>query len=148
VRPIGPGRLKPGPGRAEPEGVMRDSGSIVIGWLTRLAATVAVFGLLAYDGIALATADFSASDHANAAASLAADTYKTTHDAQAAYNAAVASVAKDNETIEAKTFTVRPTDGHVTLTLHREAVTLWMHYIGPLKKYVAISSRGEGSPPQ
>lgn len=127
--------------------MIHDSGSIVIGWLTKLAATIALFGLLAFDGIALATATFNATDHANTAASTAAEVYKSTRDLQAAYNAALLEVVEDNETVEATTFRVGP-DGHVTLRLHREAATVWMQRIGPLKKFVDVKATGEGSPSQ
>lgn len=123
------------------------AGSIVLGWLTKLAITLALLGLLAFDGIALLTANFTAADHANTDASAAADNFKITHDVQQAYNAAAALAAKDSETIETKTFTVRHSDGHITLTLHRTATTLWMHHFSFLKKYTDASAVGEGSPP-
>ncbi|MGB8652163.1 MAG: hypothetical protein WCD35_16045 [Mycobacteriales bacterium] len=124
---------------------MRDSGSIVLGWLTKLAASLALVGLLAFDGIALVTTNFTAADQATTAASAAADAYKSTHDVQQAYNAATAAVAADGDTIETKTFRVDP-DGHITLVLHRTATTLWMHRIGALKKYTEITQTGEGTP--
>lgn len=127
---------------------MRDSGSIVLGWLTKLALSVAVFGLVAFDGIALVTTHFQAADHAETAALAAADTWKSTHDVQAAYNAAVAEVDASGETIDAKSFKVDASDGHVTLTLHHEAATLWMHRVGPLKKYVDVSATAEGAAAQ
>jgi len=132
---------------ADAEQVTPDSGSIVLGWLTKLALTIGLVGLLAFDGVGLVTARFNAADHANAAASVAADNFHSTHNVQAAYDAAVASVAGDHETIEAKTFHANAADGKVTLTLHRKARTLWMQRIGVLKKYLDISESGEGSPP-
>ena len=120
----------------------------MLGWLTKLAATLAVLGLLAFDGIALVTAEFAATDQANIVARVAADTYKATHDVQLSYNAAVLEATKSNDTVEAKTFTVRQTDGHVTLTVHKKATTLWLYRIGPLKKYTDVKATGEGSPPQ
>lgn len=124
----------------------RDSGSIVLGWLTKLAAGLALLGLLAFDGISLVKAHFTAADHANTDAAAAADVYKQTHDLQKAYNAAVTLAALDGETIETKTFTVRPTDEHVLLTLHRVAETIWVKKIGPLKKYTDQTGQGEGAP--
>jgi hypothetical protein len=126
--------------------VTHDSGSIVLGWLTKLVATLAFLGLLAFDGISLVKANFNAADHANTVASNAADVYRQTHDVQKAYNAAAHLAAADGETVDANTFTVRPTDGHVLLTLHHEAKTLWMYRIGPLKNYIDVIGHGEGSP--
>ncbi len=122
-----------------------DSGSIVLGWLTKLAASLAFLGLIAFDGIALVTAHFNGADHASIAASLAADSYKSTRDVQGAYDTAVTAVLKDNETIEAPTFQVAA-DGRVTLRLHRQATTLWMHRIPPLRKFIDIAVTGTGSP--
>ena len=123
-----------------------DSGSIVLGWLTRLAAVLAIFGLLAFDGVALVKTNFTVADHATTAAKTAADSYHQSHDAQAAYDAAVAEVTPDGETIDPKTFSVNPADGKVTLKVKGEAVTLWMQYLGPLKKFRAVTQTGTGSP--
>lgn len=124
----------------------RDSGSIVIGWLTRLAAVVALFGLLAFDGIALVKTSFTAADHATSAARTAADTFRSTKSAQAAYDAAAAQVAADGETIDPKSFTVNTADGTVKLEVRAEAVTLWVHHLGPLKKYRFVTQTGEARP--
>ena len=125
---------------------MRDSGSIVLGWLTKLVLSLAVLGLLAYDGMSLVTANFSAADHATVAAMAASDAYRSSHDVQVAYDAAVAAVAGEGDTIDTKTFVVTP-DAHVTLVLHRTASSLWMHRIGVLKKYSRVTQDGEGAQP-
>ncbi len=124
-----------------------DRGSIVLGWLTKIALVLGVLAVLAFDGISLVRTEFTAADHANSAASAAADVYAHTHDVQKAYDAALALAIPQSETIDPKTFTVRATDGHVLLTLRREAQTLWLYRIGPLKKYVTQSALGEGGPP-
>lgn len=129
---------------AEPVRVS-DSGSIVIGWLTRLVILFAVLGFLAYDGLSLVTANYGAADDAAVAASAAADTYKGTNNVQAAYEAAVESVAGKGDTIEPKTFQVDQA-GKVTLTIDRTASTLWMHRIGPLKKWTVVRQSGFGTP--
>lgn len=123
-----------------------DEGLIVLGWLTKLVLGLALLGLVVFDVIALATTSVNAADHANHDASLAADTYLATKNAQLAYNAAVAEAARNAETIDPKSFKVFP-DGHVTLTVQKTATTLWMHKVGFLKKYTKITGDGEGSPP-
>ena len=124
-----------------------DEGSIVLGWLTRLTAVIGVLGLLSFDGISLVRAEFSAADHASQAASAAADTYRTTKNAQAAYDAAVALVTANGETIDPKSFVVTPATGHVALELEATATTVWMHKIGPLRKFTVVNADGEGNPP-
>lgn len=123
-----------------------DSGSIVLGWLTRLALVIAVLGLLAFDGIALVKTNFSAADHAGSAAVAGADTYRQTKDVQQAYNAAVAAASGD--TIDPKAFTVDPSTGKVHLTVTEDAVTLWLQKIGPLKKYTVIHASADATPSQ
>lgn len=131
---------------AEPERVS-DSGSIVVGWLTRLVALFAVLGCLAYDGFMLVEANAAASDDASTAASAAADTYQSTKSVQAAYAAAVKAVADKPDVVETKTFVINSSGG-VTLTIDRTPATLWMHHVGPLKKWTHVHQSGTGSPPQ
>jgi hypothetical protein len=124
---------------------VRDSGSIVVGWLAKLALVLGLLGLLAYDGLVVVIANFHAADRANAAASEAADEIKRTRgDVQRAYDAAT-RVVDPGDTIETETFTVRR-DGVVDLYVDREAKTLWLHHIGPLKKWTHARQSGVGSP--
>lgn len=118
----------------------------MLGWLTKLVAVLTLLGLLAFDGISVVRANVTAADHANTVASNAADVYQQTRDVQKAYSAAVHLAEADGETVDAKTFTVSQPNGHIKLTLHREAKTLWMYRIGALKKYLDIAAHGEGSP--
>lgn len=124
-----------------------EAGAIVLGWLTKLAATLALLGLLAFDGISLVKATFTAADDASSAANVAAAAYADTKDAQEAYDAAVASVAAQAETIDPKSFSVDTANGHVTLKVTQEATTVWLHKVGPLKKYAFVTQQGEGAPP-
>lgn len=122
-----------------------EQGSIVLGWLTKLVLGLALLSLVLFDGIALMSASLNASDHANTAASVAADVFKTTNSAQASYNAAAAEAAKNLESIDPSSFKVDST-GHVTLTVDRDASTIWMQKVGFLKKYTHVTGDGEGSP--
>ena len=124
--------------------VREDRGDVVLGWLTKLVVALGLLGLLAFDGISLAQARFQAADRATTAASAAADDYKTSHDLQKAYNAALATVSS-NDTIETKTFQVAQ-DGTVTLRLHHEATTLIVGRISALKHWADAVETGEGRP--
>lgn len=126
---------------------MSESGAIVLGWLTKVVVSLSLLGLVTFDGIALVTANFSVADHANLVANVAADDYKLTHNAQMAFNAASEEALKNDEIVDDRTFVVRTDTGHVTLTLRKTAVTLWMKYIGPLKRFTKVSAEGEGRPP-
>ena len=122
---------------------MSDSGTIVLGWLTRLVAGFALVGFLAFDGITLVVANVQAADDAGSAASAAADSYQTTHDQRTALQAARAAVPA-TDVIEK--LAVAPT-GAVTLTVDRSPTTLWMHRIGALRKWTVVRQAGTGSPP-
>ena len=123
-----------------------DAGSIVLGWLTKLVLLFAVLGLLLFDGIAIGVNNITAQDDANSAAQAAADNYKTTHDLQAAYSAAVAAAADSNEKVLPRSFVIA-TDGSVHLVLRRETTTLVLHHIGALQKYERVEVSGEASAP-
>ena len=126
---------------------MNSDGGIVVGWLAKLAVGLGLLGLVAFDGIAVLSASFQAADQATIAAAAAADNYKSSHDVQVAYDAALAAVAGDNDTVETTTFRVAP-DGHVTLRLRKVADTVWLQRIGPLDHLRHVSALGAGSPSQ
>jgi len=96
-----------------------DVGAVVLGWFTKLVLVLGMLGLLGFDGIS--------------------------HDVQLSYNAALAAVAGNGDTIETTTFAIAPT-GAVSLVLHRTAATLWMKDVGPLRGWTDISAKGEGAP--
>jgi hypothetical protein len=125
-----------------------DAGSIVMGWLTKVVVVLSLLGILAFDGIALVTARFSADDHAHMVARSAADTYRTTKSPRQACLTAQTEAAVNLETIDcedAEAFQVRD-DGRVKVTLHKTATTLWMHRIGFLKKHTHVTGTGTGLP--
>jgi hypothetical protein len=123
-----------------------DQGSIVVGWLGRLVVLFGVLGAVAYDGFSVMVANFGAADDATVAASAAADEYKTHGDIRAAYDAANKAVSGKGDTIEVKTFSIA-SDGKVTLTIDRHPSTLWIHRVGPLKKWTQVHQSGTGAPP-
>lgn len=123
-----------------------DAGSIVLGWLTKLVLLFAVLGLLLFDGIAIGVNNVTAQDDANLAAQAAAEAYKNTHDLQAAYSAAVAAVAADNEKVLPRSFVIAA-DGSVHLVLQRETRTLVLHYVKALRKYERVQVSGEAAAP-
>lgn len=123
-----------------------DSGSIVLGWLTKLVVLFAVLGFLAYDGISLVQANVSTADEAGMVAQAAAENYRSSKNLQAAYDEAVRSLSHEGDTVEASTFSVDPA-GVVTLTVERTPKTLWMKRIGPLRNWTHVRQSGTGAPP-
>lgn len=125
---------------------IRDRGSIVLGWLTKLAVAIAIVGIALFDSISIFAAHLGASDDANTAAEAASQEYRTTHNVNDAYQAAVESLPSDSESIPPRTFVIEP-DGTVNLLLRRTTTTLVVHSIGPLKKYALVVVHGTATPP-
>ena len=112
---------------------------MVLGWLTRLALVLAVVGVLALDALSWTSARVGAQDSAEGAARTAATTFQQTRQVQRAYDAALAQVAASGDTIDASSFRAAP-DGVVTLTLRREASTIVLHRIAPLRHWTQLSA--------
>lgn len=118
----------------------------MLGWLGKLVALFALLGVLAFDGVNVMVATFGAADDATTAARAAADSFEQSRDVQAAYDAAVSSLAdKPGDVVENTTFQVGA-DGSVTLIVVRQPRTLWMHRIGPLKGMAEVRQTGLASP--
>jgi hypothetical protein len=122
-----------------------DRGDIVLGWLTKLVAVLAVLGLLGFDAVSLALARFTAEDHAQQAARAAAATFSQTHVPQAAYDAALGEVVAHGDTIDPASFATAQ-DGAVTLTLSRTAPTLLLERIPQLRGWTQMSATVTGRP--
>jgi hypothetical protein len=124
----------------------RDSGSIVLGWLTKLMVVLLLVGVVLFDFVSVGVARMSATDDANTAAEAASSEWIHTHDVQLAYNAAVEAVTNPAEHVLTRGFTISP-DGSTHLLLTREATTLVAYRIGPLKKYTKVTATGEATAP-
>jgi hypothetical protein len=123
----------------------RESGSIVLGWLTKLIVVLALAGVVFFDFVSVGVARMSASDDANTAAQGAACEWLHSHDVQQAYNAAVETVTSPAERVLVRGFQI-DTDGSVHLLLRRDVTTLVAFRISPLKKYTVVTAHGEAVP--
>jgi hypothetical protein len=124
-----------------------ERGDIVLGWLTRVIATLAVVALIAFDSVAVLTARLGVSDDAQSAAEAANTAWNDNHGSvQAAYNAAAAYAEEHGEECPVKDFSVTST-GVVKLRLTGKATTLVVGHIGPLKKLAAIHGAGQATTP-
>ncbi len=139
--------LKPGPVSADPsdvESVRADRGSdrgdIVLGWLTKLTVTLALFGLLGFDAISLGVGRMQAEDRAVTAGRAAVQAYGESKDVQKAYEAALATLEEPAaDTIPPESFTVAE-DGSVTLTLEHTASTLVVDKVEPIRDWATSSA--------
>jgi hypothetical protein len=124
----------------------RDTGSLVLGWLVKIAAALALFAVIAFDAISIGAAHVTGQDDADGAAFAAADNWRDTHNAQQAFDAAQEAADAKNETVLANGFSI-DRDGTVRLLLRRTATTLVAFRVGPLKKYTVVVIKGESGPP-
>lgn len=124
----------------------RDHGSIVLGWLTKLAIAMSIVGLALFDSLSIGAAHLGATDDAATAAEAASTSYRTSHDVDAAYQAALDTLPSDSETLPPQQFVVQQ-DGTVNLVLRRTTRTLVADRIGFLKKYALVVVHGEATPP-
>ncbi len=130
-------------GRPSPTG---DRGDVVLGWLTKVVATLAVLGLVGFDAVSLGAAHFRAEDHAQQAVRKAAESYRGSPDLQAAYVAALEEILGTGDTIAPAGFSVSP-DGTLTLTLRHETATLLVEKVPPLRRYAVVTRTVTGRPP-
>ena len=124
----------------------RDAGTIVMGWLVKLALVLTLFAVTAFDAVSVGSAHLSTSDDANSAASAAAADYQTSHNVQSALAAARDVITNPNETLVPSSLVINP-DGSATVTIERKITTVVMYRIGPLKKYTVIQVRGQATAP-
>ncbi len=123
-----------------------DRGSLVIGWLFKVALTLVLIGLLAFDGIAIGVAKVSSTDAATTVASAAADKYRATkHDAQQTYQAALI-VAKDNGVALAAKDLVFYPDGEVSATVHRTVHTIVLQLLPFTRGLLQTTATATASP--
>lgn len=122
-----------------------DRGDIVLGWLTRVVVVLALLGVVGFDVVSLLSARVTAEDHARTAVRAAAASYEASRVPQAAYDAALGEVVAFGDSIDAPTFTTAP-DGTVTLTLRRQAPTLLLERIPPLRDWALVTTTVQGRP--
>jgi hypothetical protein len=122
-----------------------DRGDVVLGWLVKITLVLAVLGIVAFDGISIATARLSVEDQGNEAARTASETWERTHDANASYASASAAATEANplNEIDPKSFRLDP-DGTAHLTITREAATIVAHHIGPLRTFCTVDVDAQG----
>lgn len=123
----------------------RDTGGIVLGWLTKLVVALSAAGLVAFDGISIATARLSVEDQAAAAAREASRTFQQTRNVQAAYDTAVSTAIEADplNQVPPATFKAQP-DGTVTVVVQRTATTLVLRYIKWIDDWAEVSAAGTG----
>ncbi len=122
-----------------------ERGDVVLGWLTKVVATLSVVGLMGFDAVSLGAARFRAEDSAQQAARTAAENFSGTKNVQQAYEAALDEVLDTGDTIDPASFTISQ-QGWVTLTLRHETATLLVEKIPPLRRHAVVHRTVTGRP--
>lgn len=103
----------------------RDSGFFMVGWLTKIAVTFAIVGVLGFDGISLALGHVRIQDAAGQAATAASSAYGAKQDVAAATAAAQKAALENDATLAALQFA----GGNVTATVHGSIGTLLVKHL-------------------
>jgi len=121
-----------------------DRGTIIVGWLTKVALALTVLGVLGFDMVSVAVTKVGAADDASRAAKLGAVAYADSRgNVNTAYAAALAYAEEHNATIDPKDFVVQP-DGTVTVKVVKTATTMVFYRTGATKKWAHIVAEGSG----
>jgi hypothetical protein len=124
--------------------VAPDAGDVILSWLTRVVLVIAATALVGFDGLSIAVAHVSAKDDAKTAAVAAATAWVSDKGALApTLLAAQNSAAQHDETVLPNSITVGA-DGTVHLKLQRDATTLLIRHIGPLRSWAIVIAKGSG----
>jgi hypothetical protein len=117
---------------------------VVIGWLARVAVTLAVLGVLLFDVAALLVGRVSTADSADTAAQAAADAWSSTHSYKASLLAAQTAAGTDD--LVPDSLRIAP-DGSTALALHRSLSTLVIRRVPQLKGLASVTESGQGRAP-
>jgi hypothetical protein len=127
-----------------PEGVSRDSGDVILSWLTRIVLGLSIAAVVGFDALSIGVAHVSAADDANSAALAGSVAWRADHgDVAATLQAAEASAALHGEIILPSSLRIA-TDGTVYLKLQHDATTLVVRRIGPIKSWATVVVHGSG----
>jgi hypothetical protein len=119
-----------------------DEGSIVIGWITKLAVVAAIFGVLGFDGISVGVAHLTTADAAANAVQAASQSYEVRKDINVAF-AAAAQTLNSHEELQSKGFSIAA-DGTATLTITNTVKTLVLERTSKTKGWAVVSATASG----
>jgi hypothetical protein len=122
-----------------------DHGGIVLGWLTRIVLFFSIAGLALFDAISIGSTAMTVADQGSFAALQASEDWQQHKSVQSAYDAAAAAAATENpaDIVATDDFTIDD-DGTVHLTVSRNATTLIIYRIGPIKNWAHVERHATG----
>jgi hypothetical protein len=130
-----------------PDHAARDRGDVILGWLTRVVVTIVLVTSVGFDGISIGLAHVSASEDANTAAVAASQAWLS-NATSATRGATVLAAAEEvlsqhGETLVTGSLLVSA-NGTVQLELRRQATTVLVHRLGPLRSWADVTVKGHG----
>lgn len=127
---------------------MRDErGSIIVGWLAKVAIALTLVGIVGFDVVSVGVAKVSASDTATNAAREGVEAFTSSKgDINRAYAAALAYAEQQGGTIDPKEFLVER-DGTIRVTVRKTATTLLLFRTGATKKWTDVKGEGAAKAP-
>jgi hypothetical protein len=112
--------------------------------LTRIVVIFAVVGVFGYDGFALMANHVSTENDAQTAAYAASQSWHNDPSLPTAYQAAVASVAGNGDTVLTHDFTV-DSDGTIHLLVRHTAHTILFSHVGALRHLTVTTEHGDAN---
>jgi hypothetical protein len=137
------------PGRAHDPGataelVANDQGDVILGWLTRVLVTFTLVAAVGFDGLSIGVAHVGASADADTAARAASQAWLSNGgNAPETLVAAEQAISQHGETLVAGSLIVA-TNGTAHLEVRREASTVLVRRLGPLKSWADVVVKGSG----
>ena len=113
-----------------------DAGSIVFGWLGRVALTLAVLGLAAFEVMSIAVTHVGVEDIGRTAGDRALTAYADTHDPYQAYIAADTYVTENGAEMNRKSFEV--SEEAVSFDMKKTAPTLLLYRVDATAGYAQV----------
>jgi hypothetical protein len=110
-----------------------ERGDIVLGWLVKLIVSLAIVGVVAFEGGAVVVAHVGADSAANDASGEAAIAYSHQHDADTAKEAAEESARMNGAVVVG--FEIAPGDTAVIVTVEKKAHTIILQRLGATRSW-------------
>lgn len=118
----------------------RSDEGIIVNWLLRLMLILLILGLIVYEAGVVIYANIQTSEIASKAADEANFVYRDTRDRAEAEEAARFIAAQLGAEFVEEEYLLDVRARTVTVSVRREAPTLYIHRIGPLRKYTIITA--------
>jgi hypothetical protein len=113
-----------------------DAGSIVFGWLGRVALTITLLGVATFEVLSIVIAHVSVDDVGRTAADQALTSYNDTHDPNQAYLVADAYVSENGAELVKGTFSI--TSDSVSFEIKKTAPTLLLYRLDATAKLAQV----------